>query len=119
MINSKTNQRWVFPCNRWLAKNEDDGKIERTLFPAEGAQTTYCIKVKTGLEKGAGPDANVYVILKGETATSSKMELKFSLTNTNKFERGCLDVFNMDSIEVGKLTQLTIGHDNSGLGASW
>ncbi len=23
----------VFPCQRWLAKNEDDGKIERDLLP--------------------------------------------------------------------------------------
>jgi hypothetical protein len=59
IINDKTEKKWVFPCNRWFAKNEDDGKIERTLFPSEGEQTTYCIKVKTGLEKGAGTDANV------------------------------------------------------------
>ena len=24
---------FVFPCHRWLAKNEDDGKIERDLVP--------------------------------------------------------------------------------------
>lgn len=24
---------WTFPCNRWLAKGKDDGKIERELFP--------------------------------------------------------------------------------------
>jgi len=119
IINPKTNQRWVFPCNRWMAKNEDDGKIERTLFPADGAQTTYCIKVKTGLEKGAGTDANVHVILVGDKGNSPKLELKNSLTNTNKFERGCLDIFNMDSTDVGTISKLTIGHDNSGFGASW
>jgi len=119
VINMKSNQRWCFPCNRWMAKNEDDGKIERTLFPAAGAQTTYCIKVKTGLEKGAGTDANVFCTLVGESSSSPKLELKFSLTNTNKFERGCLDVFNMDSVDVGKITKMIIGHDNAGLGASW
>ena len=25
----------VFPCHRWLATDEDDGKIERELFPVE------------------------------------------------------------------------------------
>ena len=32
----------VFPCNRWLAKDEDDGKIERELLPlgAKNAEET-------------------------------------------------------------------------------
>ena len=28
----------VFPCHRWLATDEDDGKIERELFPGEYSQ---------------------------------------------------------------------------------
>ena len=27
------SQHVIFPCHRWLAKNEDDGKIERDLMP--------------------------------------------------------------------------------------
>ena len=26
-------QHVIFPCHRWLAKNEDDGKTERDLMP--------------------------------------------------------------------------------------
>ncbi|ELP62149.1 PLAT/LH2 domain-containing protein [Streptomyces turgidiscabies] len=29
--NEDTNQEWTFPCNRWLAQDEDDGEIERIL----------------------------------------------------------------------------------------
>ena len=29
----------VFPCNRWLATDEDDGAIERELYPVE--ETVY------------------------------------------------------------------------------
>lgn len=29
--NPLTNIRWIFTCNRWLATDEDDGEIERTL----------------------------------------------------------------------------------------
>ena len=29
------SQHFVFPCHRWLAKNEDDGKIERDLVPGK------------------------------------------------------------------------------------
>lgn len=27
------NEHFVFPCQQWLAKDEDDGKIERDLLP--------------------------------------------------------------------------------------
>lgn len=38
---------WIFPCNRWLADYEDDGKTERDLYAGErgmaGAQkATKC-----------------------------------------------------------------------------
>lgn len=32
---------WTFPCSRWLSKKEDDGLIERELFPQELATEIY------------------------------------------------------------------------------
>ena len=32
---------WVFPCNRWLSEKDDDGKIERELFPQELETAQY------------------------------------------------------------------------------
>ena len=29
----------VFPCHRWLADDEDDGKIERELYPGQRTHT--------------------------------------------------------------------------------
>lgn len=29
--NEGTDKEWTFPCNRWLARDEDDGEIERML----------------------------------------------------------------------------------------
>ena len=29
----------VFPCHRWLADDEDDGKIERELYPGQQTHT--------------------------------------------------------------------------------
>ena len=29
----------VFPCHRWLADDEDDGKIERELYPGKQTQS--------------------------------------------------------------------------------
>lgn len=43
-----TNKRYVFPCDRWLARNEDDGQIRRRLkvMDASGATTSYRVKVR-------------------------------------------------------------------------
>lgn len=40
---------FTFPCNRWFAKNEDDGAIVRELIPS------------TVLEEGLGRDGEVSV----------------------------------------------------------
>ena len=34
-------KRWYFPCGRWLDKGEDDGQIERELFPVETRTEEY------------------------------------------------------------------------------
>jgi len=112
-------KRWAFPCNRWLDKGEDDGKIERTLQPGDGNLTTLQVKVKTGKVKGAGTDANVFIQVYGEKGETERIPLKYSITNTNKFESGYLDIFNIDSKDVGKIKKILIGHDNKGFGASW
>jgi len=32
--NETTDDEWVFPCQRWLAFDEDDGRVDRVLDPA-------------------------------------------------------------------------------------
>jgi hypothetical protein len=32
--NEDSDREWTFPCQRWLARDEDDGEIERTLDAA-------------------------------------------------------------------------------------
>ena len=34
-------KKWLFPCGRWLAKDEDDGQLERKLYPQEAATEDY------------------------------------------------------------------------------
>lgn len=33
IINTDTGDQTVFPCNKWLSKNKEDGEIERDLYP--------------------------------------------------------------------------------------
>jgi len=34
-------KKWFFPHGRWLAKDEDDGQLERELFPQDMATVEY------------------------------------------------------------------------------
>lgn len=43
-------QKYVFPCNRWLAKSEGDGKLEVELLPQ-----THLESVEEKSEKELGP----------------------------------------------------------------
>uniref|UniRef100_H2ZAW7 PLAT domain-containing protein n=1 Tax=Ciona savignyi TaxID=51511 RepID=H2ZAW7_CIOSA len=128
-------ETWVFPCQRWLSTKEDDGQIERTLVPVDVVSgrkasiavrdaialetkaqlTTYEVSVKTGDVWGSGTDANVYLTLFGEKDDSGIINLKTSKTYRDKFERNHIDVFTVESADLGVLKKIKIGHDNAGL----
>ena len=47
------------------------------------------------------------------------MSEAFKLDNSaNNFERNQVDVFEIDA-KIGQIKAIQIGHDNTGLGASW
>lgn len=33
VVNTSTQEKTVFPCNKWLSKNKEDREIERDLYP--------------------------------------------------------------------------------------
>ena len=42
------------------------------------------------------------------------INLKASKTHKNKFERGMIDEFTVEAVDIGPLKKLRIGHDNCG-----
>uniref|UniRef100_A0A3Q2V469 Lipoxygenase homology PLAT domains 1a n=1 Tax=Haplochromis burtoni TaxID=8153 RepID=A0A3Q2V469_HAPBU len=131
---------YFFPCKRWLAVDEDDRQLARELVPVDEAfmkkgddddeddseatlgleqkmSTTYTVRIKTGDKKYGGTDANVFMILYG-TKDDTIINLKASKTHKNKFERGMIDVFTVEAVDLGPLKKLRIGHDNNG-SAGW
>ncbi|CAF1086227.1 unnamed protein product, partial [Brachionus calyciflorus] len=79
----------------------------------------YTIKVLTGNKLGAGTDANVYINVYGEKGETGKVQLENSTTNNNPFEKGKLDVFNIETRNVGEIKKINISHDGKGTGAGW
>ncbi|XP_053910565.1 lipoxygenase homology domain-containing protein 1 [Cuculus canorus] len=142
IVDLKESITYYFPCQRWLAVEEDDGQIVRELVPVDEAfvkkdsendgqslatlgleqkakSTTYTVKVKTGDKKNAGTDANVFITLYGSKDDTGIVSLKASKINKNKFERGKVDEFTVESVDLGDLKKIKIGHDNKGNSNGW
>ncbi|KAM6965464.1 lipoxygenase homology domain-containing protein 1 [Aplochiton taeniatus] len=141
IMDTKDDTTYYFPCNRWLAVDEDDGQIARELVPVDEAfmrknddeegtgatlgleqkamSTTYNLKIKTGEKKNAGTDANVFAVLYGEMDDTGIINLKACKSHKNKFEQGMIEELTVEAVALGDLKKLHIGHDNSGGSAGW
>ncbi|XP_062867638.1 lipoxygenase homology domain-containing protein 1-like [Trichomycterus rosablanca] len=139
IMDMKDETMYFFPCQRWLAVDEDDGQLARELVPVDEAfmkkdydddsssttssaqlgleqkamSTTYTMRIKTGEKKNAGTDANVYTILYGTNDDTGIINLKASKNHKNKFELGMIDEFTIEAVDLGSLKRICIGHDNA------
>jgi len=74
------------------------------------------VTVVTGDVPGAGTDANVYLSIFGDVASSSDNRLNSTLAS---FEKGQTDVFYLTLPNLGNLQKITIYHDNTGVAPGW
>ncbi|KAE8285273.1 Lipoxygenase-like proteiny domain-containing protein 1 [Larimichthys crocea] len=137
----KGSETTIFPCERWLAKSEDDGETVRELVPSDiiteklsrdgnlkvteievedALEThTYQVSVMTGDVYGAGTDANVFLTIYGDQGDTGERKLSKSETNSNKFERGSVDKFTLEAVDLGIVFKIKIRHDNSMISPDW
>uniref|UniRef100_A0A8B9LQ53 Lipoxygenase homology domains 1a n=1 Tax=Astyanax mexicanus TaxID=7994 RepID=A0A8B9LQ53_ASTMX len=146
IVDLKDETTYFFPCQRWLAVDEDDGQLARELVPVDEAfmnkevenedgvsistsaqlgleqkamSTTYTMTIKTGEKKYGGTDANIFAILYGTNDDTGVINLKASKNHKNKFEVGMIDEFTIEAVDIGKLKRIRIGHDNAGTSPGW
>lgn len=112
----------TFPCGRWLAKDKEDGKIERmlkentSLREVRKPKSIWAAKVYTSNVKNAGSDANVHICLYGDRGKSDDILLR---DKSDNFERGKLDEFKIETEDVGRPFKMRVWHDNKGRGPGW
>ncbi|XP_066274370.1 lipoxygenase homology domain-containing protein 1-like isoform X2 [Branchiostoma lanceolatum] len=108
----------VFTCERWLATNQDDGQTCREL-PAvrEGEETLpvhrYQVGVRTGDAEEASTDSNVYMTMYGKRGDTGKRQLVNKLNDHTPFQRGKVDLFEVEAVSLSDLTKIVISHDDS------
>jgi len=69
--------------------------------------TSYHARVKTGDVRGAGTDANVYIMIFGETGDTGKLQLRQADNTKDKWERGRTDMFTLEAMDIGKVSTVT------------
>ena len=118
-----SGDNYFFNCNKWLEKSSEAGVGTEYTLPvtdrnADAEQDTYVIRIKTGDRKGAGTDANVFIVLNGPKGSTKKTLLDSS---ANDFQRNELNTFELrDVTNVGNPVQsIRLGHDGFGFGSSW
>nr|XP_060615637.1 lipoxygenase homology domain-containing protein 1-like [Anolis sagrei ordinatus] len=77
----------------------------------------YEVVTVTGDIRGAGTDANVFVILFGEFGITPKVHL--TSKSCSAFERSKTDVFRVRTNNVGTIKKIRIEHDNTSMSPSW
>ena len=89
------NELSYFPCYGWFQSDLANTPMPTTreLHLSNLKENEYEIMTFTANCKGANTDANVYVVVHGESASSSARGLEQSRTHRDKFEIGQTDNF--------------------------
>jgi hypothetical protein len=97
--------QWTFfPCDQWLSTSQGDGRICRVLLPGAAFQRrSYAITTATSDLRGGGSSANVWVVLHGSLATTSRHVLSGGASD---FERGAVNHFVLEDKDIGQLLQV-------------
>ena len=71
--------------------------------------------MKTSDVRGAGTNANVFIVIFGEHGDSGDKPLRQSESNGSPFENNQTDVFTFnDELSLGALMKVRVWHDNKG-----
>ena len=75
----------------------------------------------TGDVRNASTSANVFIVLYGgEDGEKNSGKLVLRNENNDNFKRDRTDIFQVETADcLSPLHHVTIGHDNTGLGAGW
>ncbi|KAJ8306151.1 hypothetical protein KUTeg_016696 [Tegillarca granosa] len=118
-----THEELVFPCHRWMARDEDDSEICREMAAVRRGEPIlpvlrYEVQVITGNLWNAGTEANVYMTLYGDRGDTGVRQL-YPGKRKSVFEKGNVDTFYIEAVSLGHLRRLIIGHDGTSAGQGW
>ncbi|XP_077869375.1 lipoxygenase homology domain-containing protein 1-like, partial [Saccoglossus kowalevskii] len=117
VILEKENFTLDFLIDGWLSNKKGNKVIITEVASTESRLEVlrYDIAVKTGKERNAGTDANCWVKIFGERGDTGQRWLSNNIylnRRIDKFEKGKTDKFKIHAVDLGKITDVVVGHDS-------
>lgn len=84
-----------------------------------GELITYQIVVKTGDHAGSSTEAEIGIVLFGEKGKSKYFSLKRSKRHRIPFRKSNLDIFDVETFDIGQIKAIQIGHFESDIGIDY
>ncbi|CAF3622471.1 unnamed protein product [Rotaria sp. Silwood1] len=106
---------YEFPCNRWLAQDEDDKQIARFLFPKHPLTALDIAHDNSGFVSEC-TNAQVILVLYGDNRKSRNIKVE---RNSDTLQQGHCDKFKADINDVGIPFKLRVSLKNKNLSISW
>lgn len=107
-----------FACNRWFDTSQDPTSGTQVLVTGDVSLELidYMVKTYTSDRKFASTSADVTLQLFGDKDHTGPRPLEGSSRN---FERGSMDEFSLEAVDVGEIDHIVVAHDNRGLSPAW
>ena len=115
---------WRFPVGKWFDDACHDGATYRQIPVAPKSiserdargSCVYLVTTYTSDLKGAGTDANVTLVIHGAKGDTGTLHLA---KGRDDFARSGRDQFVVEGPDIGDVSHVVVGHDNSGHGPCW
>ncbi|TGZ66198.1 hypothetical protein CRM22_005460 [Opisthorchis felineus] len=122
---NNNEEEYIFPCNRWLSRTEDDGSVTREL-PATGDRVVssppvhkYRVNLFTRTRAGLGLRGKVCVNLVGEAGDTGERWLSVPTYEKKSGGDEQMTEFIIEAVDLKALKKLHISHDGQHPGDGW
>jgi hypothetical protein len=85
----------------------------------DGPVVPYKISIRTGDERNCGLNAQAFIRLFGESRRDRTDRIMLQLARKKRFEPGSSETFQIETLDIGDLKQIELGHDGVGPNDSW
>ncbi|XP_059163011.1 lipoxygenase homology domain-containing protein 1-like [Physella acuta] len=118
-----TEEVLVFPCHKWLSRDEGDHEISREIPSLRKGEPhlpiiRYEVTAVTGDLWNGGTRSNVYLTIYGDRGDSGVRQL-YMPNKELAFNKGQTNHFTIEAVSLGHLKRVIVGHDGTAPGDGW
>ncbi|CAF3778507.1 unnamed protein product [Rotaria sp. Silwood1] len=110
LIKGEKSKTYLFKCNRWFSKSEDDQSIVRELIK-DKFLNKYIIDIYTNDKLSYYKNEYIYITIYGDNYYTNEYKFELSQTYINKIETNIIHRFIIESDYLGYIYKIKIRHN--------